>query len=84
MVEWNDGLEWWNGIVEWNSGMVEWNNGMANVANYNCIEYLCVMVVLCGQTAFSSAWCSSIRDDKRLLGRIQCLFELRPTKLHVT
>ena len=52
--------------------MVEWNSGMDGVANYNHIEYLCVTVVSCGQTAFSSARCLSIRDDKRLLGRIQC------------
>ena len=47
--------------------MVEWNSGMDGVANYNCIEYLCVMVVSHGQTAFSLARRLSIRDDKRLL-----------------
>ena len=41
--------------------MVEWNSGMDGVANYNCIEYLCVTVVSRGQTAFSSAWHLSIR-----------------------
>ena len=57
--------------------MVEWNSGMDGVANYNRIEYLCVTVVSCSQAAFSSAQCLSIRDDKRLLGRIQCSFELQ-------
>ena len=47
--------------------MVEWNSGMDGVANYNCIEYLCVTVISRDQTAFSSAWCLSIRDDKCLL-----------------
>ena len=35
------GMEWWNGIVEWNG-----------IANYICIEYLCVTVVSRGQTLF--------------------------------
>ena len=46
-------MKWWNGTM---TGMVEWNSEMDGVANYNCIvEYLCVTVVLRGQTAFSSA-----------------------------
>ena len=33
--------------------MVEWNSGMDGVTNYNRIEYLCVTVVLRGQTLLS-------------------------------
>ena len=54
-----------SGMERW-TGMVEWNGVMDGVANYNRIEYLCVMVVSRGQTAFSLAQRLSIRDDKRL------------------